>query len=220
MSGFDDSLVDDGTRSDNRRMIGNWTKSIRRAAVLALSAAAAVGVAQVGVAQADDAAVLPVFVPYPSDWSPDYSQRPYNMWASRVTPEQVIAERDACQWFNAQYGILSGQIFGFQQLLNSGYDSWSAPGVQGLANVVRANVEQSAAFLDPRAHTLFIINYPDQSEYSPLLHGDSFYRLWFQLTKIGERIAQQRPSGELNANTATMNVYGNAIRDSGVCNGA
>ena len=90
----------------------------------------------------------------------------------------------------------------------------------GLAGVVKANLDQSAAFLDPRVHTLYITNYPDQSQYSPLYNGDSFYHLWYQLTQISEKIAKQRPAGQINANIATMNVYGSVIRDSGVCNGA
>ncbi|MGI9124287.1 MAG: hypothetical protein ACR2JM_05985, partial [Mycobacterium sp.] len=82
------------------------------------------------------------------------------------------------------------------------------------------NLDQSAAFLDPRVHTLYITNYPDQSQYSPLYNGDSFYHLWYQFTQIADKIARHAPSGQINANNATMNVYGNVIRESGVCNGA
>ena len=172
-----------------------------------------------GPAHADDAAPsLPLFVPYPSDWSPDYTVFPYNLWQNRVTPEMVTAERDACQWFNAQYDTVSRQALGFQNALHDAFDVWSAVG--GAGDVVRANVDQAAAFLDPRVHTLYITNYPDQSEYSPLYNGDSFYHLWFQLTQISDKIARRLPSGVINANTATMTVYGNVIRDSGVCNGA
>lgn len=87
-------------------------------------------------------------------------------------------------------------------------------------DIVAANLDQSAAFLDPpRAHTLFIINYPDQSEYSPLFHGDSFYRLWYQFTQISDKIKRRLPAGQINANDATANVYGTVIRDSAVCAG-
>ena len=172
-----------------------------------------------GPAHADSAAPsLPVFVPYPSGWQPNYTVFPYNMWQTRVTPEMVTAERDACQWFNAQYDTLSGQAFGFQHALRDNSDVWSAVG--GAGDVLKANLDQSATFLDPRVHTLYITNYPDQSEYSPLYNGDSFYRLWFQLTQISDKIARRLPSGVINANTATMNVYGTVIRESGVCNGA
>lgn len=163
---------------------------------------------------------LPVFEPYPSAWTPDYSPFPYNLWQSRVTPAQIAAEREACQWFNAQYDQLIAQAFGFQHFLGDRDDDWSAPGVEPAAATVAANLDQSAAFLEPRAHTLFVTNYPDQSQYSPLFHGDSIYRLWFQFTQISDKIKRRLPSGQINANTATANVYGTAIRDSGVCAGA
>ena len=160
------------------------------------------------------------FEPHPSDWTPDYTPFPYNLWQIRVTPEQIAAERDACQWFNAQYDPLMAGVFGFQDFLGDHDDDWGAPGVQTAAATVAANLDQSAAFLDPRAHTLFITNYPDQSQYSPLFHGDSIYRLWFQFTQISDKIARRLPSGQINANVATANVYGTAIRESGVCDGA
>lgn len=163
---------------------------------------------------------LPVFEPHPSDWSPDYTPFPYNLWQSRVTPAQITAQRDACQWFNARYDTVMGQVFGFQEFLGEHDDDFSAPGVAPAAATVAANLDQSAAFLDPRAHTLFITNYPDQSQYSPLFHGDSIYRLWFQFTQISDKITRRLPSGQINANVATANVYGTAIRDSGVCAGA
>lgn len=201
-------------------MIDLWKTTVRRVGVAAVCALA-VSNAFSSAANADDtAATLPVFVPYPSDWAPDYSLYPYNLWQNRVTPEMITAQRDSCQWFNAQYGPLHDQIYGFQGYLGDRHDVWTAPGVQGLADVVRANIDQSAAFLDPRAHTLYIVNYPDQSEYSPLYNGDSIYHLWYQLTQISDKMVKHQPSGVINANIATMNVYGNVIRDSGVCNGA
>ena len=177
--------------------------------------------AAAGPAHADDVvAPLPVFMPYQSNWSPNYSVHPYNLWQNRVTPQMVVAERDACQWFNAQYDTLSAQAFGFQNYLGDQRDVWATPGVQAAASVVRANLDQSAAFLDPRVQTLYIVNYPDRSQYSPLYNGDSFYHLWYQLTQISDKMAREVPSGQINANTATMKVYGTVIRDSGVCNGA
>lgn len=166
------------------------------------------------------APTLPVFTPHPSDWQSDYSVFPYNLWQIRVTPEQVTAMRDSCQWFNAQYDELMTQVFGFQRFLDDHDDDWLSPGMSRAGDVVAANLDQSAAFLDPRAHTLFIINYPDQSEYSPLFHGDSIYRLWYQFTQISDKIKRRLPSGQINANIATANVYGSVIRDSGVCAGA
>lgn len=191
--------------------------------VIAVLAVVSLAASPISQAQPDDDAAtpsMPVFIPHPSDWSPDYSVFPYNLWRTRVTPEQITAMRDSCQWFNAQYDELMNQAFGFQHFLGDRHDEWSAPGVREAGNLVAANLAQAAAFLEPRADILFIVNYPDQSEYSPLFHGDSIYRLWFQLTRIDDKITRRLPSGQINANTATANVYGRAIRDSGVCAGA
>ncbi|TDY09858.1 hypothetical protein [Mycolicibacterium litorale] len=166
------------------------------------------------------APTMPVFTPRPSAWAPDYTVFPYNLWQARVTPQQITAQREACQWFNAQYDELMGQVHGFQRYLGDRHDDWRTVGVSEAGDVVAANLDQSAAFLDPRAHTLFIVNYPDQSEYSPLFHGDSIYRLWYQFTQLSDKITRRLPSGQINANTATANVYGTVIRDSGVCEGA
>ena len=166
------------------------------------------------------APTLPVFTPYPSSWAPNDTVFPHNLWRSRVSPEQLTAERESCQWFNAQYDQLMNQVYGFQHYLGDQDDDWTAPGVGHAGDIVAANLDQSAAFLDRRAHTLFIVNYPDQSEYSPLFHGDSIYRLWYQFTQISDKIRRRLPSGQINANIATANVYGRAIRDSGVCVGA
>jgi hypothetical protein len=205
---------------DNQRMAFTWSSSLRRAGI-AFACTFFAASASLGQANADEVAPsLPVFVPHPSDWSPDYTVFPYNLWQNRVTPEQVTAQREACQWFNAQHGILMQQIVGFHQFLRDNHDVWAAPGVQAAADAVRANIDQSTAFLWPRADTLWIINWPDQDDYSPLYNGDSIYHLWFQLTQISDKMNKRQPSGVINANIATAHVYSNVIRDSGVCNGA
>jgi hypothetical protein len=178
-------------------------------------------VATMPIAHADNPTPsLPAFTPYASDWQPNTTVYPYNLWQNRVTPEQVTAMRESCQWFNAQYDTLMSQVFGFQRFLDDHHDVWTAPGVQPAADAVIANLDKSAAFLDPRGHTLFIVNYPDQSEYSPVYNGDSMFHLWYQLTQISDNLKHQLPSGQLNAHIATANVYGNTIRDSQVCAGA
>jgi hypothetical protein len=207
-SEFPESCDAGGSGSDNRRMILDWSKAVARLAAVAVCAA---GLGTAGVAHADS------FAPGPG-WSPDYQTFPYNLWQNRVTPDMVTAEGEACHWFNTQYDALAGQAFGFQNALRDSYDSWAQ--VQGAGDALRANIDAATTFLDPRVHTLYITNYPDLSQYSPLYHGDSFYHLWYQLKAISDKIAQRMPSGVINANTATMNVYGTVIRDSGVCNGA
>lgn len=195
-----------------------FTKTLRRVGTAVGCAVVGLAATLAGPAHADDAASLPVFVPHASDWSPNYTVFPYNLWQNRVTPQMVDAQRDSCQWFNAQYDAVSAQSWGFQNVLHDNFDSWDA--VQGAANVLKANIDQSTAFLDPRVHTLYITNYPDQSQYSPLYNGDSFFHLWYQMTQISDKIARHLPSGVINANNATMKVYGDVIRSSGVCDGA
>ena len=186
------------------------TKGIRRATIVMACVLAGLGAPLTAVSYADDAAG--------PAWSPNYSVFPYNLWQNRVTPEMVTAQGEACHWFNTQYDELSRQVFGFQQALYDSYDAWAQ--VQEAGHALRANLDQATAFLDPRVHILYITNYPDQSQYSPLYNGDSFYHLWFQLAQISDKMAHQMPSGVIKANTATMNVYGTVIRDSGVCIGA
>ncbi|AIC72858.1 Uncharacterised protein [Mycobacteroides abscessus] len=200
-------------------MASNW---MSRAGAALAGVAVAIGLALAAPAGADpgQGASLPVFVPHPSDWAPDTSVYPYNLWQSRTNDEQVTALRDSCQWFNAQYDTLMSSVYGFQNYLRDHHDVWAASGSETVGTVVTANLDQSAAFLDPRVHALYITNYPDQSQYSPLYNGDSFYHLWFQFTQISDKIKQQLPSGVINANIATANVYGNTIRDSGICDGA
>jgi hypothetical protein len=207
--------------TEQNRGVVQIRRHLRTACAAFVGATLALGLAAPATAEPNGTAPsLPAFVPQPSDWSPNYTVFPYNLWQVRVTPEQIDAQRESCQWFNAQYGTLMSQIVGFQNFLGAQHDYWTEPGVQAAGNAVRANVDQSAAFLDPRAHTLYITNYPDQSQYSPLYNGDSIYHLWYQLTQISDKIAKQQPAGVINANIATANVYGNVIRDSGVCNGA
>ncbi len=94
------------------------TTALRRMGAAIACGAIGCGRHPAATAQADDGVPsLPVFVPYPSDWAPNYTVFPYNLWQARVTPEQVIAQRDACQWFNAQYDTLSSQAFGLQNYL-------------------------------------------------------------------------------------------------------
>ena len=189
-------------------MIVAWSRVVRRAATVVLCAA--VGWGAVGVAHADDAAG--------PGWSPNFTVFPYNLWQNRVTPEMITAQGEACHWFNTSYDALSGQVFGFQNALHDSYDVWTS--AQGAGDALRANLDQAAAFLDPRVHILYITNYPDQSQYPPLDNGDSCYHPGFQPTQTSAKIAGRMPSGVINANTATMRVYGNVIRNSGVCNGA
>ncbi|MCV7193543.1 hypothetical protein [Mycolicibacterium brumae] len=199
-------------------MVVNWKNGLRRIGIAVTAALVSAGA--LAIPANAETASLPPFQPYPSDWQPRTDVWPNSNWANRVTPEMRTAMRESCQWFNAQDRILIDGMWGFKDFLGSQRDVWSAPGVETAAGIVKANTDQSATFLEPRVRTLYIINYPDQSEYSPLEHGDSLYHLWYQLTQISDKISKKLPSGQINANMATANFYSDLIRNSGVCNGA
>ena len=48
---------------------------------------------------------LPVVTPTASNWTPKFPF-PYNQTRGSVTDADITAEREMCQWFNAQYEIL------------------------------------------------------------------------------------------------------------------
>src|SRR5688572_16804782 len=52
---------------------------------------------------------LPVFVPTASDWQPKFPF-PYDQAQGDVTEADITAEREMCQWYNAQYETLRNQI--------------------------------------------------------------------------------------------------------------
>ena len=103
---------------------------------------------------------------------------PYNL-AGAGDAGCPTAQRDSCQWFNAQCDTLISQAELPRRILDAAR-VWSAPGVQAAADVLAANLDQSAAFLDPACARWHITNYPDQARYSPLYNGDSIFHLWYQ----------------------------------------
>ncbi|WP_116374993.1 hypothetical protein [Mycobacterium sp. MFM001] len=181
-------------------------------------AAAAVGLAGVAHADPNPPPPLPVFSPAPSDWSPNFDIWPYNTFTYRVTPEMVGGMSDSCQWFNAQFDPLMGQINEFNRNLGDHHDDYSAAGVQRQADAVVANIDQSTAFLAPRVKPLIVTNTPDNfGPYSPIYGGESMASVAFQLSRIGTSIKKKDPSGVTHANIVAATGWGNAIRDLGAC---
>lgn len=190
------------------------------AAVCTVSAVAVVGLGLSGSASADpgqEPPRLPVFTPGPTDWSPNFELWPYNTFTYQVTPEMVGGMSDACQWFNAQFDPLLGQINDFNRSLDAQHDVYS--GVQQQADAVVANIDQSTAFLAPRVTPLTITNTPDNyGPYSPVYGGEHITSIMFQLSRIADSIKHQEPSGVTHANIVHAAGWGNALRESGACN--
>ncbi len=170
-------------------------------------------------ADSDQPPPLPVFTPGPTDWSPNFEIWPYNTFTYQVTPEMISGMSDSCQWFNAQFDPLMGQINDFNRNLGDKHDDYSAGGVQRQANAVVANIDQSTAFLAPRVKPLTITNTPNNfGPYSPIYGGEPITSVTFQLTRIGESMRKQDPAGVTRANIVAATGWGNALRDSGACN--
>lgn len=197
-------------------------KTLRRAgSALACAAAMSVtGSVMSGHAQADsNPPPLPVFTPGPTDWSPNFEIWPYSTFTSQVTPEMISGMSDSCQWFNAQFDPLMGQINDFNNHLANTHDDYSASGVQGQANAVAANIDQSTAFLAPRVRPLTIENTLNNfGPYSPIYGGEPITSVTFQLTRISDGIQARQTAGVIHANIAAASRWGNALRDLGACN--
>jgi hypothetical protein len=173
-----------------------------------------------GPAYADsDPPLLPEFTPAPSDWSPNFGIWPYNTFTYRETPEMVSGMSASCQWFNAQFDQLIGQINDFNRALGDQHDDYSVGAAQRHANAVVTNIDRSTAFLAPRVKPLIVTNKPDNfGPYSPIYGGESITKLTFQLSRIGQSIKHNDPSGVTHANIVAAQGWANALRDSGACN--
>lgn len=170
-------------------------------------------------ADPDQPPPLPVFTPGPTDWSPNFEIWPYSTFTYQVTPEMISGMSDSCQWFNAQFDSLMGQINDFNRNLGDKHDDYSAAGVQAQANAVVANIDRSTVFLAPRVKPLIITNTPNNfGPYSPIYGGEPITGVTFQLTRIGESIRRRDPAGVTHANIVAATGWGNALRDSGACN--
>lgn len=194
--------------------------AVRRRVVAPIAAILAGALALAGPAAADPDQVpppLPVFTPGPTDWKPNFDIWPYSTFTYQVTPEMIGGMSDSCQWFNAQYDQLMGQINDFNNNLRDHGDDYGAVGAQ--ADAVVANIDQSTGFLAPRLQPLTIRNTPDNfGPYSPIYGGEYITKTMFQLTRVSENIKQRKPSGVAHANIVHATGWGDALKSSGACN--
>ena len=91
-----------------------------------------------------------MFTPTPTDWAPNFAF-PHNLYQNQVTDADITAEREMCEWFNAQFDTLMNQISSFNGNLAANHDDYTAPGIQQQADAVTANIDQSEDYLAPRA---------------------------------------------------------------------
>ncbi|MCX2929909.1 hypothetical protein ORI20_06475 [Mycobacterium sp. CVI_P3] len=194
------------------------------AALLAFCAATALG----GSAGADPAGdydpvasydrpkPLPIVTPVSDDWQPMFPF-PFDELRRYVTDADIQAEREMCQWFTAQYNDLRYQIEGLNDSLIRNNGHYDADGVQQQADIVTANIDQSAAFLAPRAQALTQSYDHAGDMYFPIYQGDSFYGLWQQMSNVSAGIRGRQPTWFTGPSYLRMLHWGSKINRSHVC---
>jgi hypothetical protein len=170
---------------------------------------------------------LPVFVPTRSDWQPSFPH-PYDKVSGRVTDADVTAEREVCQWFNAQYDDLYQQIdiFEFGRLTQngpgvinfSGSDGdYSARDIQQQADILTTNIDQSVDFLAPRVQSFTVDQDYVGDENYPLDGSKSFYLLWQHLANVSAGIKAHQPAWFVGPSVQRVKRNGSVINRSHVC---
>ena len=188
-------------------------------AMLAMLAAASLmmsGPADAGPTVDEIAPPLPVFVPTPSNWQPKFPW-PYDQTRGKVTDADINAEREMCQWYNAQYDTLMNQIDEFDLNLSRNNGDYNVGGNQQLADAVAANIDQSVGFLSPRAQALTVLSESAGDLYFPLYQGESFYRLWQQLSNVSAGIRGHQPAWFYGPSLTHAQRWGSKIVHSHVC---
>jgi hypothetical protein len=159
---------------------------------------------------------LPVVVPTPSSWKPKFPY-PYDASRDQVTGADIDAQREMCQWFNAQYDTLVTQIDRFNANLTRGNGDYNVANNQAIADAVTFNIDQSEGFLAPRAQALTITRDYLGDEYFPLYQGESFYRLWQHLSNVSAGIHGRQPAWFVGPSLQRAKRWGSRIDHSNVC---
>lgn len=159
---------------------------------------------------------LPVVTPSPTAWAPKFPY-PYDKMQKDVTDADITAEREMCEWFNQQYDELIRQIDRFNVDLISNKGRWDTLGIQERVDAVTANIDQSVDFLAPRAQALTISQDFADDLYFPLYQGESFYRLWQQLSNVGAGIRGRQPAWFYGPSLQHARHWGSRINRSHVC---
>ncbi|MCV7234611.1 hypothetical protein [Mycobacterium branderi] len=170
---------------------------------------------------------LPVITPTPSNWTPKFPF-PYDETKGKVTEADITAEREMCQWFNAQYEELKRQINRLQfhritpngpgVISGAGSDwDYSVGDLQQQADIVTANIDQSVDFLAPRAQALTQTQDQAGDVYFPLYQGESFYLLWQHMSNVSAGIKSHQPDWFTGPSVQRMLRWGSRIHRSHVC---
>jgi hypothetical protein len=159
---------------------------------------------------------LPVVTPAPSNWAPKFPF-PYDQSRGSVTAADINAEREMCQWYNAQYGPLKLQIERLNDTIVRNNGRFDADGVQQQVDIVAANIDESLDFLGPRAQALTQSYDHSGDMFFPLYQGDSFYGLWQQLSNVDAGLSGRQPTWFTGPSFMRAEHWGSKINRSHVC---
>jgi hypothetical protein len=162
---------------------------------------------------------FPVITPTSSKWKPQFPF-PYDQTKGSVTETDITAEREMCQWYVAQYDTLSRQIdrLQFNRISDNGTDwDYGNSGVQQQFDIVAGNIDESLAFLTPRVQALTQSRNNAGDVYFPLYKGESFFKLWEQLSNVRDGINAHQPDWFTGPSVQKAKRWGTDIHRSHVC---
>jgi len=162
---------------------------------------------------------FPVFTPTPSNWKPKFPF-PYDQTRDRVTPADITAMAEMCQWFNRQYATLRDQIdrLQFNRIDSNGKDfDYTRGNTQQQVDIVTGNIDKSLAFLDPRVHALTIAQNSFGDNYFPIYEGEEFFKLDEQLFNVNNGIKSHQPDWFSGPSVQKAKRHGSDIFRSHVC---
>jgi len=164
-------------------------------------------------------APLPVITPTTSNWAPKYPF-PYDQLRDRVTPADITAMSEMCQWYSAQYATLRSQIdrLQFNRIGPDDRDyDYSRDNIQQQVDIVSGNIRQAVDFLGPRVQSLSRPQNPFGDTYFAVYEGEAFFKLWEQLSNVNNGILAHQPAWFTGPSVQKAKRWGSDIHRSHVC---
>lgn len=163
-----------------------------------------------------DIVPLAVFTPTQTNWQPKYPF-PFDKMRNEVTADDVKAGGEICQWFQARYDILDGQIETLSGLLGASNSDYDNPNIQQKADILTANLDQAVDYLAPRAEMLSR-NYDFAGDiYFPMFQAVNMYGLWQQMHNVNVGIKSRQPAWVFGPPNRLMGHFGSRIEMSRAC---
>lgn len=163
---------------------------------------------------------LPVVVPVASSWAPQFPY-PYDQIRNMVTPADITAMGEMCQWYNAQYATLRLQIDRLQTNriddVTGRDDDYSRGNIQQQVDIVSGNIGQAVDFLGPRVQSLSQPQTPFGDHYFAVYKGEAFFKLWEQLANVNNGILAHQPDWFTGPSVQKAKRWGSDIHRAHVC---